>query len=259
MSKETLAKLTVIQGAVEGHYTVKEAAHKLSLSTRRIKQLKRAFRKHGNSFRHPVNYTDEKLRERIVGLKKSAIYSEANFTHFQELLAEHENIQISYAALSRVLKGAGITSKRSRRAGGKRYKRRDRRAAFGEMLQADATSYDWFGAGQRCALHGSIDDATGRITDLYFCQNECLMGYLEVLRQTLAGYGVPGELYADKAGIFTVNSKKEEHWSLIQERVVKFYMAIDTATGTAWHDSVLCYHAGCTVFFGSHRSKAVNP
>ena len=221
MSKKTVAKLTVIQGATEGRYTVKEAAGKLSLSERRVKQLKRAFREHGtqavihgNSARHPANYTDEKLRQRIVTLKKSNLYEQTNFTHFQELLSERENIQVSYTTLSSILKAAGITSKRKRRGEGRRFRRRERRKAFGEMLQADATSYDWLGNGQRCALHGFIDDASGKITGLYFCQNECLMGYLEVLRQTLVEYGIPGELYADKAGIFLVNNKKQEHWTV---------------------------------------------
>jgi len=221
MSKKTLAKLTVIQGAAEGRYTVKEAARKLSLSERRVKQLKKAFREqgmqaviHGNSAKHPANYTDEKLRDRIISLKKSSWYEQANFTHFQELLAEREGIQIGYTALSGILKGAGIMSKRKHKGAGKRFKSRRRKKAFGEMLQADATSYDWFGDGQRNTLHGFVDDATGKITGLYFCLNECLMGYLEVLRQTLVKYGVPCEFYADKAGIFIVNNKKEENWTV---------------------------------------------
>jgi hypothetical protein len=44
MSETELGKLTVIQGAVEGLYTVKEAARRLRLSGRRIKQLKKEFR-----------------------------------------------------------------------------------------------------------------------------------------------------------------------------------------------------------------------
>jgi hypothetical protein len=35
MSKRALGKATVIQGAVEGHYTVKQAAAKLRISERR--------------------------------------------------------------------------------------------------------------------------------------------------------------------------------------------------------------------------------
>jgi hypothetical protein len=47
MSKDELGKLTVIQGAVEGLYTVKEATRRLHLSGRRIKQLKKEFREQG--------------------------------------------------------------------------------------------------------------------------------------------------------------------------------------------------------------------
>ena len=221
MSQKTAGKMAVIQGAVEGKYTVMEAARRLNLSARRIKQLKKSFREqginsiiHGNSNRHPANYTAEKLRQKIIELKKSSIYKDTNFTYFVELLAERENISISYTTLSRLLKSDGIESKRKHRTEGKRFRRRERKAAFGEMLQADASSYDWFGDGQRYTLHGFIDDATGQIIGLFFCLNECLMGYLEVLRQTLQKYGLPLELYADKAGIFFVNNKKEENLTI---------------------------------------------
>ena len=102
MSKEQLGKLTLIQGAVEGKYTVNEVALRLNLSHRQIKNLKKAYREHGecavihgNSGRHPVNFTDEKLREKILSLKRSELYINTNFTHFCELLEEYENIKIS--------------------------------------------------------------------------------------------------------------------------------------------------------------------
>ena len=221
MSKETLAKLALIRGAVEGKYTVKDVALRLNLSHRRIKQIKKAFREreelaviHGNSGRHPSNYTDEKIREKIIHLKKTERYKDSNFTHFRELLEEYEDIKVSYTSLSRILKEAGIVSKKKHRTEGRRFRRRERREARGEMLQGDGSSYDWFGNGQRCTLHAFIDDATGEITGLYFCQNECLMGYLEVLRQTLTNHGIPLEIYIDKAGIFFVNTKKEENWTV---------------------------------------------
>jgi transposase len=215
-----LGKLALIQGALDGVYTVCEAAKRLGLSERRVKQLKRQVRKlgeaaviHGNAGKHPANYTDEQLRCRIIALKRSAAYEQTNFTHFRELLAEREAITISYTTLSSILKGAGIVSKRTHRGGGKRFSRRKRRSHFGELLQADATSFDWFGRGERFALHGFIDDATGHVTALYLAENECLMGYLELLRQTLTVYGLPIDIYADKAGIFFVNTKKQANWT----------------------------------------------
>ena len=77
--------------------------------------------------------------------KKSALYEGTNFAHFCEPLEEREGIAISYTALSRVLKGAGIVSKRGRRGVGRKFTRRKRRGRFGELAQADAAPFDWFG------------------------------------------------------------------------------------------------------------------
>jgi hypothetical protein len=38
-----------------------------------------------------------------------------------------------------------------------------------------------------------------------------MAGYLELPRQTLSRYGIPQELYAGKAGIFFVNTRKREN------------------------------------------------
>ncbi len=221
MSKSEIGKVTLIEGALAGKYTVSEVSKRLGLSRRRVKQLKRSFREqgisaviHGNAKRHPSNYTDESLRAKIIALKKSELYQDTNFTHFTELLEEEEQIKISYSTVCAILKEAGIESKRKHRTNGKRFKRRKRKSSFGEMLQGDATLYDWFRTGERCALHGLIDDATNRITGLYFCKNECLMGYLEVTGQTLSKHGLPISLYLDKAGIFRVNTKKTENWTI---------------------------------------------
>ena len=70
------------------------------------------------------------------------------------------------------------------------------------MLQADGTPFDWFETGEKYLLHGFVDDATGKITGLYMCKNECLLGYLKVLRQTLENFGIPISLYPDKYSVF---------------------------------------------------------
>ena len=221
MSTKEIARLALIKGALDGKYTVGYIAKRLGISERQVKRIKKVVRDkgdgaviHGNSGRHPSNCKSAELRQRITALKRSYLYEDTNFTYFQELLLERENIQISYTALSGVLKQAGIVSKKAHRNEGKRFTRRKRRSAFGEMLQADATSFDWFGTGSRQALHGFIDDATGRLVGLYMCENECLQGYLETLRQTLEKYGIPLDLYTDKASLFFVNTKKSENWTL---------------------------------------------
>ena len=62
-------------------------------------------------------------------------------------------------------------------------------------MQTDATPFDWFGNGVYNALHGFVDDVTGQLVGLYLCKNECLLGYLETLRQVLKKHGVPIDIY----------------------------------------------------------------
>ena len=215
MNDEELKRLHVINCALEGRLTVSQAANALGLSERRIKQLKKEVKErgvqsiiHGNRGRKPVHTIDSKLAQRIVELKNSYAYQEANFLHFQELLEEYEGIKISYSALYDILRKANIKSPKKHRKT-KKHHRRKRKASAGMMLQADGTPHDWFGIGKKYALHGFIDDATGSITGLYMCENECLLGYLEVTRQTLKNFGIPLSLYPDKYSVFFPNPTKK--------------------------------------------------
>jgi transposase len=217
MNTKELARLSVIKGAIDGAYTVKQTALKLGVSTRQVKRLKKNAGEqgggaviHGNSGRHPASATGEAIRAKTTALKKSGAYQQANFTHFRELLEENEQIKISYTCLSGILKEAGIMFPKTRRSGGER---RERRAKFGELVQTDATPFDWFGTGVRYASRGFQDDATGDILGLYLCEHECLQGYFEAFRAVLTGCGVPEALYADRTGVYFANTKKAENWT----------------------------------------------
>ena len=50
-----------------------------------------------------------------------------------------------------------------------------------------------------------------KLLGLYMCKNECLLGYLEVLRQTLENYGIPISLYPDKYSVFFPPKKVDDH------------------------------------------------
>ncbi|MDR3131179.1 MAG: hypothetical protein LBU18_06495 [Treponema sp.] len=67
------------------------------------------------------------------------------------------------------------------------------------------------GFGVQYALHGFQDDATGDILGRYLWEHECLQGYFEAFRAVLNDYGVPEVLYADRIGIYFVNTKKPEN------------------------------------------------
>ena len=214
-NKEKLKK-AVIEACIDGQLTVKQAASRLHFSERYVKKLKQNYRKngekifmHGNCGKQPVSTISAELKSKIVNLKQTDIYEEANFTHFTEMIQEDENINVSYSSVTRILKAKGIKSPRKHR---KRnvHRRRERLPQKGQMLQMDGTPFQFFkGDKELYSLHGFIDDATGIVTGLYMCKNECLQGYLEVLRQTLKKYGAPQSIYTDGTNIMFNNLKKE--------------------------------------------------
>ena len=223
LKQKDLKRATLIEACIKGECTVKQVANALGLSERRVKQIKKEVKEngvksiqHGNRGRKPKNTIPNGTIKKILELRSSYEYEISNFKHFQELLKERENIDISYSALYNILKNAGIKSPKKHRKT-KLHHRRKRKECEGMMLQADGTPFDWFGDGQKYSLHGFIDDATGKITGLYMCKNECLLGYLEVLRQTLENYGIPISLYPDKYSVFFPPKKVDDHITIEEQ------------------------------------------
>lgn len=223
LKQKDLKRATLIEACIKGKCTVKQVANALGISERRVKQIKKEVKEngvksiqHGNRGRKPKNTIPDETRKRILELRSSYEYEISNFKHFQELLKEHENIDISYSALYNILRDAGIKSPKKHRKP-KLHHRRKRKECEGMMLQADGTPFDWFETGQKYSLHGFVDDATGKITGLYMCKNECLLGYLEVLRQTLENYGIPISIYPDKYSVFFPPKKVNDHITLEEQ------------------------------------------
>ena len=223
LKQEELKRATLIEACIQGKCTIKQVANALGLSERRVKQIKKEVKEngvksiqHGNRGKKPKNTIPDETRKTILELRRSYEYEISNFAHFQELLKERENIDISYSALYKILRNAGIKSPKKHRKR-KLHHRRKRKACESMMLQADGTPFEWFEDGQRYSLHGFIDDATGKITGLYMCKNECLLGYLEVLRQTLENYGIPISLYPDKYSVFFPPKKVDDHLTLEEQ------------------------------------------
>ena len=223
LKQKEIKRATLIEACINGQCTVKQVADALGISERRVKQIKKEVKEngvksiqHGNRGRKPKNTIPDETRKKILELRSSYEYELSNFKHFQEILKERENIDISYSALYNILHNAGIKSPKKHRKS-KLHHRRKRKESEGMMLQADGTPFDWFGNGKKYSLHGFIDDATGKITGLYMCKNECLLGYLEVLRQTLENFGIPIFLYPDKYSVFFPPKKVNDHITIEEQ------------------------------------------
>src|SRR6266545_255600 len=194
---EERKRALVLGRVVAGRLTIPEAALLLGLSERSVWRLKSRFvaaeldpaaLAHGNAGRLAAHRLDPALAERVVAFARDG-YAGINDTHLSELLAEREGICPSRSSVRRILRGAGITSTRRRRAPTYR-SRRERRSAAGMLVQLDASRHRWFGGdGPYASLHGAIDDATGEV---------------------LAARGVPLAAYSDRHGVFWRSARERE-------------------------------------------------
>jgi len=209
MSREQIKRYHVVQKVIEKEITVKEATSLLNLSGRQILRMKKEVIEkgpqaliHKNTGRKPSRSIPGNIKKKIVSLKRSELYVDANFTHFMELLEEKEKIKISYTPLYKLLIDNGIKSPKKRRRKKEKHPRRERMKSKGMLIQIDATPFAWFKDGIRYSLHAAIDDATSQILGAYIEKNECLNGYFEVTRQMLMNYGIPISVYSDRHTIF---------------------------------------------------------
>ena len=202
----------VLTRVLKHELTISEAAETLGLSERQLWRLRAAFERdgpaglvHGNRGRPSGRRLDASLRDRVIELRRTT-YADVNDTHLAELLAEREDIEVSRPSLQRILRAAGLASPRRRRPPRHR-SRRERMAAAGVLLQLDGSRHAWLeGRGPWLTLVGAIDDATGMVPAATFRDQEDAAAYLEILRDTIVGHGVPGALYHDRHSAFAPTS-----------------------------------------------------
>jgi hypothetical protein len=143
---------------------------------------------------------DVGIRQQVIAL--AGKYAGCNQVYLTELLAEREGMTLSRSAVRQIRREAGIASPRTRRAP-KHRKRRERYPRAGMLLQIDGSPHDWLeGRGPRLSLVAAIDDATGEVHGAVFREQEDAAGYLALVEQVAATYGIPLAVYHDRHGIF---------------------------------------------------------
>lgn len=236
-------KYEVIRKLVDSQGNKDRAAITLGITRRQVDRLIIAYKEkgraafvHGNRGRKPSITTPDQVRTAVVDLYRTKYY-QANFVHFTELLQRNEGISLSVSAVTRFLEAENILSPRVTKAKKKRIKkeleqkkiaaktkkdadeiqanivaledahsRRPRCAYFGELIQMDASPFEWFGTG-KTTLHIAVDDATGRITGAYLDRQETLKGYYHIYAQILRRYGIPYKFFTDRRTVFTYKKK----------------------------------------------------
>lgn len=169
---------------------------------------------HGQQGKPSHNKKFEKVKEFVVQGYLREFDEKTNpisFQYWTDELNEEYDIKISYSTVYNFLTEAGINSPEKHKSDRKPVQRiRFRRKNFGELIQWDATPYQWFlwcGDTRYYALHGALDDSTSRFLAFYMTEFECCYGYLECRRQVLENFGIELEDYSDKSPVFSNNSK----------------------------------------------------
>ena len=221
MSQKEYQRVKVIENAVGGRLSVREAARLLQRSERQVQRLKRRYEpdspdwvRHGNRGRSMPWAVSPPQKQWILDLARGK-YRGFNDSHLAEKLRDEEGLSVSRETVRRILRAAKLASPQKRRP--RKYRsRRPPRPRFGMMALTDASRHDWLeGRGPVLTLIGFQDDATSQILAAHFqLEAENTVGYLRALRSMIATHGVPLSLYRDRHSIFQRN---DTHWTLAEQ------------------------------------------
>ena len=208
MTQKQITRYHTIMKSLEGKVTVAEAAKAMGVSERQVTRLRNGVKKEGAAFlihktkgQPSPKAISESIKKKIRELYQSEMYKGANFLHFTELLEEHEEISVSYSTVYTTLSEAKIDSPKKRRRF-RPHRSRKRKPQEGLLIQIDASPFEWFGGRAQFALHGGVDDATGKFVGAYMTKHECMYGYHQIMRQIVERDGIPASAYCDRHSIF---------------------------------------------------------
>ena len=217
MSYKEREYLKILTRLTKGELTCLDAAEAVGITERHLYRLHARYQAEGDEgVIHRLRGClsnhgySRKVRTCIVDLYRER-YSDYGPTLFAEMIAKAHSETLPFVdheTLRRwLLKAKLWTAARTRKA---HRRKRERREKIGSLLQFDGSDHDWFeGRAPWCCLLVAIDDASGRIF-MRFARSENAHDVLLALRLYVEQYGIPREIYTDKANIYHPPSKGEK-------------------------------------------------
>jgi transposase len=214
MSYEELDRVRVIERVIEKRLRQVEAARILGLTSRQVRRLRRAYERDGAralASKHRGRPSNRRLsaelrREALATVRSR--YEGFGPTLAHEKLTELHDLELSVETLRHWMIEDGLWIPRARREP-RIQQPRWRRPCRGELIQIDGSDHEWFEErAPRCTLLVFVDDATGALMELRFCESESAFSYFAAMRAYLEQHGKPVALYSDKATVFRVNRKE---------------------------------------------------
>jgi hypothetical protein len=212
MSQRERDVLKVMSTVLKGERTQAEAARLLGRSARQIRRLQRRLEcqgdravVHGLRGRRSNRRIDNAVRQAALKHYREK-YRGFGPTLAAEKLAEDDQVKVAVRTLREWLLSEGLWTRQRRSE--RHRSRRERRACFGEMVQADASEHAWLeDRGPVLTLVGMIDDATGRALCRFY-ESETSQAYMDLLGRWVRLHGRPMSWYSDRHGIFRAESKE---------------------------------------------------
>lgn len=203
----------VIRSCIDGDITNKEASVRLGLKTRRIQRLKRAVEKDGaKGVIHKLkgrisnNATIDIIEDEVITFFKQKKHADFGPTFAQEKLA-NLGIVVNTETLRLMMIKKYLWKPHKRRGPQIVREWRERKESFGELVQFDGSYHDWFESGGEECLLAAIDDATGKIIQAIFEDNEGVQAVFRFWMTYVEAYGRPVAIYLDKFSTYKVNHK----------------------------------------------------
>jgi len=195
----------VIVSAMSGKYSWLQAAEILGMSPRSVRRWRWRMERHGyaglidmrKGRPSPRRASVEEIK-RIVALYRD-LYVGFNCRHFHEKATKEHGVSLSYTLVKQVLQSAGLLKKG--RARGRHRRRREPRAAFGELLHIDGSKHRWLTLvpGEQQSLIAVVDDATKRLLFAQLFEAETTDAVMTALMSVIREFGIPQALYTDRA------------------------------------------------------------
>jgi transposase len=210
MSQKERDELDWLKRVKDGSITQREAAQRIGVSDRWVRQLLKRMAKQGDAVvvhglrGRPSNHKlPAKTRRQALTILKKPEWHDFGPTFAAEQLAKRHQIQVGKETLRGWMIEAGMWKSRSQ-GQAEVHEWRPRRSGFGELVQWDTSEHDWLeGRGPVRYLVRMIDDATswswGR-----FVESDATRQNMGVLWEYLEKNGRMVDVYTDRDSMFAV-------------------------------------------------------
>lgn len=212
MSLKEFDRNNIIHRLLRKEINGTKAAELLKLSVRQTKRLKAKVKRegpkgliHGNRGRPSHNQTPPTEKEKIIHLLHKHYYDFKPGFATEKLQEEHK-ISRDPKTIRQIMIDERLWQPKTKKEKGEYRSWRERKSAYGEMIQFDGSYEHWFeDRGKSCCLLAGIDDATGKITKAKFALHEGVFPVFNFWQEYLQANGKPRAIYLDKFSTYNQN------------------------------------------------------